>query len=214
MDGTLAKAEVAAVYTGKAPFYDLFATLTEGNARRRALALAAVRDGETVLEVAVGTGLLFTELLRQNPHGRTEGIDLTEAMLERARAKAERSGATNWRLRLGDAYRLDCADASVDVALNSYMFDLLPERDFPVVLGQFYRVLRPGGRLVLVNLARGTHWGYRLWEWVYHRRPSLVGGCRGVALVEPVRRAGFRVEVVEQVRQLGFGSEVLLAVRA
>jgi len=103
-----------------------------------------VRDGEAVLEVAVGTGLLFADVLRQNPHGRNEGIDLTEAMLDRARAKAERSGATNWQLRVGDAYRLDVADASFDVVVNSYLFDLLPEPDFPTVLGELHRALRPG----------------------------------------------------------------------
>ena len=213
MEGTLAKSEIAAVYTAKAPVYDLWATFTESRARRRALALADVHDGETVLEVAVGTGLLFAELLAQNPHGRTEGIDLTEAMLERARAKAVRTGATTWRLRVGDAYRLDFADATFDLVLNAYMFDLLPEADFPRVLAELYRVLRPGGRLVLVNMARATHVGYRLWERVYRWRPGWVGGCRGVEVAGPARAAGFRIVTTEHVSQLGFPSEVLGAAK-
>jgi ubiquinone/menaquinone biosynthesis C-methylase UbiE len=213
MDGTLAKREIPVVYAAKAPFYDLFATLAESRARDRALALAAVQDGETVLEVAVGTGLLFAELLRRNPHGRTEGVDLTEAMLARARAKAARAGTTSWRLRVGDAYDLDFAAGTFDLVLNAYLLDLLPETDFPHVLGELHRVLRPGGRLVLVNMARAAHWGYRLWEAVYRRRPAVVGGCRGVEVVEPVRRAGFRITAIEQVMQVGFASEVLHGVK-
>src|SRR5262249_5393687 len=92
-DGTLAKEQVPPVYTALAPYYDLWAILTETRPRRRALDRADIRDGETVLEVAVGTGLAFAEILRRNPSGRNEGVDLTEAMLARARTKAARSSA-------------------------------------------------------------------------------------------------------------------------
>jgi len=65
----LGKTEVVATYKRLAPRYDLWAALTESRARRRCLELASVRNGETVLEVAAGTGLLFTELLNLNPEG-------------------------------------------------------------------------------------------------------------------------------------------------
>ena len=78
-------------------------------------------------------------------------------MLAHARAKAERTGTRNWELRIGDAYALDHPAASFDVVVNCFMFDLLPEADFGRVLGEFHRVLRPSGRLVLANLAR-TGW--------------------------------------------------------
>jgi ubiquinone/menaquinone biosynthesis C-methylase UbiE len=214
VSGTLAKADVPRVYTATAPVYDLWATLTESRARRRSLELAAIRDGEAILEVAVGTGLLFAEVLARNPSGRNEGIDLTEAMLARARQKAERAATRSWRLRVGDAYRLDFEDGAFDLLLNSYMFDLLPEADFPRVLAEFRRVLRPDGRLVLTNLAPATSLGYRLWEWLYRVRPALVGGCRGVEVAEPLVRAGFHVVTRERVVQLFFPSEVILAVRA
>ena len=213
MERTLSKSEVPEVYAAKAPFYDVWAALTESKARRRALELAWVRDGESVLEVAVGTGLAFAELLRRNPNGTTEGVDLTEAMLARARRRAERSPARRWRLRVGDAYSLDFADDTFDLLLNCYMFDLLPEEDFPRVLGEFRRVLRTGGALVLVNMTRARHWRYRLWEALYRRRPAWVGGCRGVELVGPVERAGFTVEAAELISQFGFPSEVILAVK-
>jgi ubiquinone/menaquinone biosynthesis C-methylase UbiE len=211
MAGTLTKSEVRDVYGANASRYDLWATLTESRARRRVLELAAIRDGETILEVAVGTGLLFLDVLERNPHGRTEGIDLTEAMLAQARAKAERSGATNWCLRGGDAYALAYADDSFDLLLNCYMFDLLPEADFGQVLGEFRRVLRPGGRLMLATLACTRRPTYRLWELLYRVNPAWVGGCRGVHLPGPLAQTGFTVETCEPVSQLTFVSEVIRA---
>ena len=85
----LSKDNVPHVYRRLAPAYDLWARLTETRARARCLELAAVRDGESVLEVAVGTGLGFADILSRNPTGRNDGIDLTPQMLARARAKAE-----------------------------------------------------------------------------------------------------------------------------
>ena len=83
-DARIAKEQVSAVYGKIAPLYDVWAWLTERHARRRCLELAAVQDGEDVLEVAVGTGLAFVEILEANPSGRNEGVDLTAAMLIRA----------------------------------------------------------------------------------------------------------------------------------
>lgn len=82
------QSEIASVYRRVASIYDLWAVLTESRARRRCVELAALRDGEALLEVAVGTGLAFSELAARNPGGRNVGIDLTDAMLERARRRA------------------------------------------------------------------------------------------------------------------------------
>jgi ubiquinone/menaquinone biosynthesis C-methylase UbiE len=207
----LTKVEVVEVYGRTAPFYDLWGRLTETRVRQRALELARVRDGEAVLEVAVGTGLAFAELLRRNPNGSNEGIDLTEAMLAKAREKAERSSAKNWRLRVGEAYHLDFASATFDLLLNCYMFDLLPEADFGPVLGEFHRVLRPGGRLVLVNLAPGDGVISWLWSHVHRIKPAWLGGCRGVRMAGDVRDAGFKIETSERVSQFGVPSEVIVA---
>jgi ubiquinone/menaquinone biosynthesis C-methylase UbiE len=204
----IAKADVPKLYSRLAPIYDFWAGLTETKARRRCLDRCQIRDGEAILEVAVGTGLMFREVLRLNRSGRTVGIDVTEPMLARACRKAESTApGGSWELRIGDAYALDLPDGSFDLVVNNYMFDLLPEQDFSTVLRQFHRVLKPGGRMVLVNMTTGMG----PWNWLYRRSPALLGGCRGVELAEHVRAVGFVDVERELLMQLGFPSEILVA---
>ncbi len=207
----LDKHQVVSVYTDTAPVYDLWARFTETHARWRALALVNLQNGESVLEVAVGTGLTFQELLRRNPDGNTTGIDLTPAMLAHARARAARLGARNYELLVGDAYALDFPDQRFDLVLNSYMFDLLPAGDFATVLSEFKRVLKPGGRLVLVNMTRSERLHQRFWETIYHINPKWMGGCRGVLLAPALQGAGFQDLHRETLSQLGFPSEIVTA---
>lgn len=207
----LNKTDVVSVYSQTAPVYDIWGMLTESHARNRALALANIRDGETVLEVAVGTGLTFRELLKANPQGQTVGIDLTPAMLEKAALKAQRVGHDHYQLAVGDAYRLDFPDHCFDLLMNNYMFDLLPEADFGKVLAEFKRVLKPGGRIVLINMTKGTRFYEHFWETLYHLNPRWLGGCRGVLLTEALRTAGFRDLHREAMSQLGFPSEIIVA---
>jgi ubiquinone/menaquinone biosynthesis C-methylase UbiE len=211
-DATIEKNRVADIYRRIAPTYDLWAWLTESKARDRCLELAAIQDGEDVLEVAVGTGLAFERILQSNPSGRNEGIDLTEAMLARAKKKAARLGTNNYRLRLGDAYALDFPNDRFDVLINNYMFDLLPQKDFPVLLAEFKRVLRPGGRLVIVGMTEGERWFNGLWERIYRFNPALLGGCRGVSLSPYLEAGGFKRTRREYLSQMTFPSEIVYGV--
>lgn len=211
-DAKIAKEQVSDVYNRIAPLYDLWAWLTERNARRRCLELAAIQDGEDVLEVAVGTGLAFVKILETNPSGRNEGVDLTAAMLIRAERKAALTGNQHYRLRVGDAYDLDFPSDCFDVVVNNYMFDLLPERDFPTVLEEFKRVLRPGGRLALVNMTQGARWFNGVWDSLYRMNPALLGGCRGVSLTPLLQQSGFQLTTREYCSQFTFPSEVVFGI--
>jgi len=79
--------EIVRKYNWIAPIYDLFGVLMESKARQRALELATIWDGENVLEVAFGTGLNFVEILKRNPGGWVNGIDVSRKMLERAKRR-------------------------------------------------------------------------------------------------------------------------------
>jgi len=203
--------EAAKLYDGLATHYDKWAALTETKARRRALRLAAVRDGQDVLEVAVGTGLAFEQIVRANPHGRNVGIDLSPGMLAKAEKRLRDAGLENFALSVGSAFALAAADGSFDTLLNSYMFDLIDEREWPRILAEFRRVLKSAGRLVLVNMTVGERFGSGIYERVYDRSPRLMGGCRGVRLSSSLREHGFEVRSRTYVQQLLFPSEVILA---
>ena len=211
LDAKIKKERVSDVYCKIAPVYDIWAWLTERDARDRCLEMAAIRDGEDVLEVAVGTGLAFVKILESNPSGHNEGIDLTSAMLMRAERRAARTGYDCYHLQVGDAYDLPFPDDSFDVVVNNYMFDLLPERDFVTVLEEFRRVLRPGGRLAMVNMTHGQHWYNGIWSRLYRMSPALLGGCRPVSLVPVLRQCGFRKVTREFISQLTFPSEIVFA---
>lgn len=213
LDARIKKNDVPKIYKKVASIYDLWGQLTESKARKRCLELAEIQDGETVLEVAVGTGMAFVEILRLNPKGQNEGVDLTEAMLSRAKQKAQRLGVTNYSLKTGDAYHLEYADDSFDLVINNYMFDLLPEDDFSVVLTEFKRVLRPGGRVVVVNMTKPEHWYNSVWELVYRMNPAWIGGCRGVYLKPHLESAGFVDLRREFISQMTFPSEVVCGLK-
>ena len=213
LNARIKKKHIPQLYKNIAPKYDIWARFTETKARILCLGLANIQNGEAVLEVAVGTGLAFAEILKMNPAGINEGIDITKEMLMRAEEKAESLGMNNYNLKLGDAYDLKYDDNSFDVLINNYMFDLLPEKDFPKVILDFKRVLRPKGRLVLINMTKGEHWYNALWEAIYRWKPALVGGCRGVYLKPYLQSAGFTEIERKFVSQMTFPSEVVCALK-
>ncbi len=211
LEAKLSKERVPEVYSAKARFYDVWGKFTESKAQKRSLEIANIQDGETILEVAVGTGLTFARVLKRNPSGWNEGVDLTAAMLAKAKDKAAQSGTNNYRLKLGDAYDLQFENGRFDLLINNYMFDLLPKADFPQVLVEFHRVLKPGGRLLLVNMAKGKRWYNHIWERLYTQNETSMAGCRGVAMAEPLEANDFSVSYHEYISQMTFPSEILLA---
>lgn len=211
LDARVPQEEIAPLYDRVSGIYDIWGRLTESHARRRAIDLAAIRDGETVLEVAVGTGLAFLEIVKRNPHGRNVGIDLSPGMLAIAGKRLGKLAAANYELGIGTAFDLKTANDSVDLLVNNYMFDLIPFEAMDKILMEFKRVLKKGGRLVLVNMTEGERFGSRIYDAVYNLSPKAMGGCRGVRLSERLKKHGFAIEVREYHQQMLFPSEVILA---
>ena len=163
-----------------------------------------------MLEVAVGTGLVFTEIVRRNPDGENEGLDLSPAMLARAKKLL---GLTKGRyhLQTGNAFDLPFGDASFDLLVNNFMIDLVPEKDFGRLLSEFHRVLKPGGRAVISTMAFGQKWYNRFWHAVARWLPGLLTGCRPVDIGRPLADAGFELSKMETVSQNTFPAAVYLA---
>lgn len=203
--------EVPAIYSRLAPVYEVWARLTESRARRRVGELAAVRDGESLLEVAVGTGAQLVELARRNPSGRTVGVEPAPGMLKQARRRLAGSGLERVELLEGSALELPLADDSFDLLVNAYMLDLLPRDDIPRALAEFRRVLRAGGRLVLSNMTKGERSHHRVWDALYSRGIDLTANCRGVLAAPVLGELGFEGVRREYLAQLGFPTEVVSA---
>ena len=135
-----------------------------------------------MLEVAVGTGILFSKLAQTNGLKRCVGIEPSQAMLSRARRRLASQMQERTALCRADARQMPFTAESFDVIMNCYMLDLIPESDIPKVLREFRRILKPTGRLVLLVMARQNWLIQSIWMSVYSLSPTLVGGCRPVSL--------------------------------
>ncbi len=208
-DARLSQKKIEAIYNRMSHFYDIWGLQAEGRARNRGIELAQVRDGEKVLEVATGTGLILAEIAPKNPGGFNLGLDISPGMLQKARQKLEKY--PNVELKQAGALEIPSPDSTFDLLINAYMFDLLPHDQMPGVLTEFWRVLKPDGRLVMINMTRGEKPGSQLYQWVYNFAPSIMGGCRGIRLSSLIKKAGFELVTREYHQQLLFPSEVILA---
>jgi ubiquinone/menaquinone biosynthesis C-methylase UbiE len=211
LDARVPQSEIGQIYDRIAFIYDVWGRLTESHARNRALELAELQDGLDILEVAFGTGLALCEIVKRNRQGQNLGIDLSKGMLRKTAQRLRRLGKVNYSLQIGTAFDLDLENECVDLLMNNYMFDLIAFEDMGRVLAEFRRVLRRGGKLILVNMTEGEGWGSQIYDWLYNLSPKLMGGCRGVKLSELLQEYGFKVDVREYYQQLLFPSEVIRA---
>jgi arsenite methyltransferase len=174
------------------------------------LAHAAVRPGETVLDLGSGAGVdCFLAARETGPGGRVVGVDMTPAMLAKARANAARGGYANVEFRLGEIEHLPVADGSVDCIISNCVVNLSPDK--PQVFREALRALRPGGRMLLSDLVLTRPLAEEMRQDV-----ALYVGCvAGAAMKDEylgmIRDAGFAdVEVVE-VRGYAVGLDALPA---
>ncbi|MDE3058812.1 MAG: methyltransferase domain-containing protein [Bacteroidota bacterium] len=209
-----AEAKVKDEYSGVAWFYNFWSWLTESKSAKKVIELAHIQSGERILEVAVGTGAVFAEIVRRNTGGVTEGIDVSPSMMAKADERMKKYPKERYRLQIASAYKLPFDSNTFDLLVNNFMIDLLPEKDFPPLLSEYYRVLKPGGRIVISTMSFGTKWYNKFWQWLAKHFPALLTGCRPISIKNYLTQAQFDSIESVLISQNTFPSEVLKAGKA
>jgi ubiquinone/menaquinone biosynthesis C-methylase UbiE len=175
--------------------YDLLVSLImfgrENSLREKMLRLARVGPGESVLDVGCGTGTLAIAAKRlAGPTGVVQGVDASPEMLARAEKKARRAGV-DVGFREGVAQALPFPDAQFDVVLATMMLHHVPRSAHPQTFAEMRRVLKPGGRVFVVDFAKPGRAGRHLFDFLHRRYGHVDFG----EIVSLFNKAG--LEVIE-----------------
>lgn len=132
-------------------------------------------------------------------------------MLKKAKNRLKKVKDTNYELREGDVLKLSFNNNSFDLVINNFMIDLMPADTFDKIAEEFFRILKPKGRVVISTFSFGHKKANKFWHWVAKKFQDLLVGCRPVSFREHLIKAGFEIENVKEISQNTFPSEVISA---
>lgn len=162
------------------------------------VALASLREGETVLDLGSGAGFdCFLAANRVGKTGKVIGVDMTPEMVRRAGENAAKGNYVNVEFRLGEIERLPVADNSIDVVISNCVINLSPDKK--AAFKEAFRVLRPGGRLMVSDIVLLTE----LPDFIRDSVDAYVGCISGAILkedyMEAIKKVGFhKVRIMEE----------------
>ncbi len=162
------------------------------------VALASLKEGETVLDLGSGAGFdCFLAAKKVGKEGKVIGVDMTPDMIDRARDNARKGNYTNVEFRLGEIENIPTPDNSVDVIISNCVINLAPDKSR--VFKEAFRVLKPGGRLMISDIVLLKE----LPDPVRDSIEAYIGCVAGATMREEylgtIKNAGFRdIQVLDE----------------
>ncbi len=178
-------------------FYALLEGAFEQGIREKGLELLSVKEGESVLEIGIGTGCSLQEIARSvGTTGKAYGLDVTPEMLRLTEKRLQKAKLANRvELHEGDARAMLYKDNTFDAVFMSATLELFDTPDIPKVLSEIKRVLKSDGRLGIISLskeARENFWFLRFYEWLHQKFPRYAS-CRPIYVEPTINDAGFNI---------------------
>jgi ubiquinone/menaquinone biosynthesis C-methylase UbiE len=211
---TRSKAQARTTYDRLSHWYDWLAASSERPLAEIGLQHLNPRAGETVLEIGCGTGhamLVIASVVGAS--GTVHGVDLSHGMLSIAMRKillAKPSARV--ALEQGDGIHLPFAIKSFNAVFLSFALELFDTPEIPLVLSECRRALKPGGRICVVSMSRGSRETIplKIYEWFHQRIPAYVD-CRPIYVQPMLTQAGFQIQEVTRKQMWGLPVEICIA---
>jgi len=167
-------------------------------------AIAGLAAGETVLDLGSGAGFdCFLAARAVGPTGRVIGVDMTPAMLTKARQNAATVDAHNVEFRMGEIEHLPVADGEIDVVMSNCVVNLSPDK--PAVYREAFRVLKPGGRIAISDVVLLRPLPAHLAAETLALSACIAGAASVPELETTLREAGFQgIEIAVSEQSRGF----------
>lgn len=162
------------------------------------VAIASLKEGDVVLDLGSGAGFdAFLAAKKVGKTGRVIGVDMTPEMLERARANAKKGGFDNVEFRSGEIEKLPVEDSVIVVVISNCVINLSPDKE--AVFKEAFRVLKPGGRLMVSDLVLVKDLPKQIKESVEAYVGCLAGAIKKDVYLGFIKQAGFEdIKVISE----------------
>lgn len=155
------------------------------------VALASLKEGETVLDLGSGGGIdVFLAAKKVGPKGKVIGVDMTEEMVRKASATSIKHGYANVEFRLGEIEKLPLKNNSVDVIISNCVINLSPDKER--VFREAYRVLKHGGRIMISDLVTEGRLPEKIKKSFDAWAGCIAGALEKNEYLDVIRKAGFK----------------------